>query len=260
MGGALVELFLKALLFPMTLVLQRRHIALGIMFASLFLSACGRHRSVAAPLPRPNPNGGDQASSATLPPEPSSPNPTTLETGYASWYGDPYHGRRAANGEIYDKNKMTAAHRTLPFETMVKVTNLENDRTVTVRITDRGPFVKGRIIDLSLAAAKEISMMGPGTAVVRLEVLSANENPEPPAYAVQVAALRDRSAAEELRDQLSARYGGAFTESYSSEDGTFYRVRVGPKASWSQAQALATRLEGDRFSTFVVRLDRAKGN
>ena len=82
------------------------------------------------------------------------------ETGIASWYGHPYHGRRAANGEIYDMEKLTAAHRTYPFDTWVRVRNLSNDRTVDVRIQDRGPFVRGRIIDLSHAAAREIDLLG----------------------------------------------------------------------------------------------------
>ena len=83
----------------------------------------------------------------------------TTETGIASWYGYPYHGRRAANGEIYDMEKLTAAHRTLPFGTWVRVTNLTNSKTVDVRITDRGPFIDGRIIDLSKAAAREIDQV-----------------------------------------------------------------------------------------------------
>src|ERR1700704_5141370 len=90
--------------------------------------------------------------------------PQGPETGNASWYGHPYHGRAAANGEIYDMEKMTAAHRTLPFNTFVRVQNLSNGKTVDVRITDRGPFIKGRIIDLSHAAAQRIEMIGPGMA------------------------------------------------------------------------------------------------
>src|SRR5512140_2902328 len=93
------------------------------------------------------------------------------EEGIASWYGHPYHGRRASNGEIYDMEKMTAAHRTMPFGTVVEVRNLTNDLTTTVRIIDRGPFIDGRIIDLSHAAAKEIQMIGPGIAKVRVTVV-----------------------------------------------------------------------------------------
>ena len=93
------------------------------------------------------------------------------ETGVASWYGIPYHGRRSANGEVYDMEKMTAAHRSLPFDTWVEVTNLANKKHVEVRITDRGPFVNGRIIDLSMAAAREIDMVQAGVVQVRIKVI-----------------------------------------------------------------------------------------
>jgi rare lipoprotein A len=93
------------------------------------------------------------------------------ETGIASWYGVPYHGRHSANGEIYDMEKLTAAHRTLPFDTWVEVTNLANQKRVDVRITDRGPFVNGRIIDLSLAAAREIDMVQVGIVHVQIKVI-----------------------------------------------------------------------------------------
>jgi rare lipoprotein A len=93
-----------------------------------------------------------------------------VETGLASWYGRPYHGRAAANGEIYDMNRMTAAHRTLPFNTWVRVFDLDTGKSVDLRVIDRGPFVDGRIIDISQAAAREIDMIGRDTARVRIEV------------------------------------------------------------------------------------------
>ena len=93
------------------------------------------------------------------------------ETGIASWYGPPYQGRHSANGEIFDTEKLTAAHRSLPFDTWVEVTSLVNNKHVDVRITDRGPFVNGRIIDLSLAAAREIDMVGVGIVRVRIKVI-----------------------------------------------------------------------------------------
>lgn len=105
-----------------------------------------------------------------------------FEVGTASWYGGKFQGRKTANGEIFDTNKFTAAHRTLPFHTKVKVTNLENGKTTTVRINDRGPFVRGRIIDLSRAAAKELDMIHSGTAKVRIEIIGAADSiplPEP---------------------------------------------------------------------------------
>ena len=94
-----------------------------------------------------------------------------METGIASWYGVPYHGRRSANGELYDMEKLTAAHRTLPFDTWVEVTNLVNKKHIDVRITDRGPFVSGRIIDLSLAAARELDMVASGVVKVQIKVI-----------------------------------------------------------------------------------------
>ena len=99
----------------------------------------------------------------------------STEAGLASWYGHPYHGRAAANGEIYDMEKLTAAHRTLPFGTMVRVTNLSNGKTVDVRIIDRGPFVAGRIIDLSHAAAERLGIYGKGTARVRVKYIGPAE-------------------------------------------------------------------------------------
>ena len=105
---------------------------------------------------------------------PSSVKPARIgetETGIASWYGVPYDGRRAASGEIFDMEKLTAAHRTLPFDTWVEVTNLSNNKRVDVRITDRGPFVNGRIIDLSLAAAREIDLVTVGIVRVKIKVI-----------------------------------------------------------------------------------------
>src|SRR4051794_32779226 len=125
------------------------------------------------------------------------------ESGLASWYGHPYHGRQAANGEIYDMEKLTAAHRTLPFETWVHVTNLSNAKSVDVRITDRGPFVDGRITALPPAAAREIELIGRGVAGVRIEVVQ----PPPAAtglFAVQVGVFRDRNNAEKLRAAMAA--------------------------------------------------------
>lgn len=120
---------------------------------------------------------GGRSKIVTLPP----PTPARLggaEEGVASWYGHPYHGRRTSNGEIYDMDHLTAAHLSLPFDTWVRVTNLENGRGVDVRINDRGPFLKNRVIDLSRAAAQSIHMIGPGTARVRVEVVGVPGEPD----------------------------------------------------------------------------------
>ncbi len=111
------------------------------------------------------------SAAAQRPLPPAEAVPGTIEYGYASWYGNPYHGRKTSSGEVYNMYDLTAAHRTLPLGTEVEVTNLENGQTVLVRINDRGPFIEGRIIDLSLTAARAVSVVGPGTAMVQVKVL-----------------------------------------------------------------------------------------
>lgn len=135
------------------------------------------------PQPVPQPQGAPSVPQAHTRGAPAVPVPLgNTEEGLASWYGPPYHGRQAADGEIYDMEKMTAAHRTLPFNTWVRVTNMANGKTAEVRITDRGPFIDGRIIDLSKAAARELDLLGPGVGPVHLEVI------HPPALPVELAA------------------------------------------------------------------------
>jgi peptidoglycan lytic transglycosylase len=177
------------------------------------------------------------------------------EEGSASWYGNPFHGRRASNGEVYDMYKLTAAHRTLPFETMVRVTNLNNGKTTTVRITDRGPFVDNRIIDLSQAAAREIESIGPGIVPVRIEVLG-NVDVTAGFFTVQVGAFHDRGNAERLRDRLNLSYSPIFIQQYDSPDGAFYRVRVGRISGQEAAQDFGEKLRNtEGFSPMVIRLD-----
>jgi rare lipoprotein A len=177
------------------------------------------------------------------------------EEGLASWYGVPFHGRRAANGEIYDMYKLTAAHRTLPFESVVRVTNLGNGRTTDVRINDRGPFVEDRIIDLSLAAAGELDMVTAGLARVRLEMV-AGPNPLEGNFTVQVGAFMVRENADRLQGRLEQRYQPVFILEYDSPTGLFYRVRVGRVGSQAAAQDLAQQLRDEEgFLPFVVRLD-----
>ncbi len=174
------------------------------------------------------------------------------QEGIASWYGHPYHGRRTANGEVYDMESPTAAHKTLPFDTWVKVTNLDNRRSTTVRINDRGPFVTGRIIDLSRRAAREVDMLRSGTAPVRLEVVRAPGRSAPARFTVQVGSFRHRGNAERLRQRLRRDFDPVFIE----ENGPFYRVRVGRLYSRSEAERLAARLrrQRDLQSAVVVRL------
>lgn len=181
------------------------------------------------------------------------------ETGLASWYGHPYHGRAASNGEIYDMEKLTAAHRTLPFGTLVHVTNLANDKSVDVRIIDRGPFVDGRIIDLSHAAAQAIDLIGPGIAQVRLDILAAPQNTLADNwYAVQAGAFRDKERAERLRTAMEREYGSARLVLRPGSP-SLWRVLVGRESTEEAAGVLAQRVHGEVGPAFVVRLDEASG-
>lgn len=181
-----------------------------------------------------------------------------LEEGNASWYGVPFNGRRASNGEIYDMYKLTAAHRTLPFETVVRVTNLHNGKSTTVRITDRGPFVDNRIIDLSLAAAREIESIGPGVVPVRVEVLTPGIDPTGGFFTVQVGAFRDQANAQRLRDRLNLSYSPIFIQQYDSPEGTFYRLRVGKVSGEDAARQYGEQLRNrEGITPIVVRLDEA---
>jgi rare lipoprotein A len=173
--------------------------------------------------------------------------------GIASWYGDPYHGRRTASGEVYDKNKMTAAHRTLPFNTMVLLHNLENGKDVKVRINDRGPFVKNRIIDLSFAAARKIGMVGTGSAHVRIDILE--DVPVEGYYAIQVGAFRDKERAEAMQTQVAAICPPAHIVSIENDDGVLYRVQAGKYSDHSSALKALAELKKLKYDGFVVRLD-----
>ena len=197
----------------------------------------------------------------------------STETGIASWYGVPYHGRPTASGEIFDMEKLTAAHRALPFETWVEVTNLSNGKQVDVRITDRGPFVHGRIIDLSMGAARQIDMVRAGTARVRLKVIKAPVNAAPVTadappvkalaspqtgaggYAVQAGAFSDPSHAEALRKTLP--YSDArVVEPHGEPHGDpLWRVLVGHALTVQAATALAAEVEKAAGAAIVVRED-----
>jgi rare lipoprotein A len=242
-------------------------LALSGSFALVSIG-CAHKRQVTATAPAPA--APPSAAPPATPAQPSAPahHPKTppppapvgySEQGSASWYGKPFDGRRASNGEIYDMYKLTAAHRTLPFETMVRVTNLNNGKSTVVRITDRGPFVEGRIIDLSLAAAREIESVGPGVVPVRLEVVGANIDVAALTagfFTVQVGAFRERVNAERLRDRLSSSYSPIFIQPYDSPEGTFYRLRVGKVSGEDAAKELAQQLRAkEGFTTLVFRLD-----
>jgi rare lipoprotein A len=242
-------------------VRAKRFLFLALTFISLSLFDAGcNHRSRQTQTP-PAPTPAPQQ--VPLPPAtPTAPAHGQLpsangwvEEGVASWYGYPFQGRRTSNGEIYDMHEFTAAHRTLPFNAMVRVTNLTNGKQTEVRINDRGPFVANRVIDLSLSAAQAIEMVGPGTAHVRLEVIS-GPNPSVGYFGVQVGAFLVQENAARLKAQLESRYPPVSVVPFESPNGTFYRVRIGRLASEEAARSLAEQLHNtEQFTTFVVRLD-----
>jgi len=174
----------------------------------------------------------------------------------ASWYGAPYHNRRGSNGEIYDMNAMTAAHLTLPLGSIARITNLKTGNSAVVRITDRGPFVPGRIVDLSLAAAKALDVYLPGTAKVRLEVLEAPLSLDTGGrWAVQIGSIAGKKDAAELAEHLQRRYQTAKVLKFLSPAGGWWvRVRV-LDDDRQRATALARETETVEGSVFLVRLD-----
>jgi rare lipoprotein A len=157
------------------------------------------------------------------------------ETGYTSWYGHPYHGRQTASGEVYDMNDLTAAHRTLPLGTRLMVTSLATGQAVEVRVNDRGPFIDGRILDLSYGAALVVGAVGPGVIPVRLRILALpGVSDKPPAasaaapFTVQVAAFATRARADTLRAAAERDGVDAMILEAAVDRETFYRVHVGP--------------------------------
>jgi rare lipoprotein A len=248
--------------------------SLGLLF--LLLTGCGGHKQAKAPVPAAPPIAATE-----IPPAPASPakrpaapvkesaeeipevisippdaKPLSVETGLASWYGAPYHNRRGSNGEVYNMNAMTAAHRTLPLGSIVRVTNIKTGRSALVRITDRGPFIPGRILDLSLAAAKKVDVWQAGVCQVRVEVL---QTPTPLTaggrWAVQIGAFDDEDAAHQVADRLTRRYHTAKVLSFSSPVGDWWvRVRV-LDDDRTRAEQVARDSRTSQGAIFLVRLD-----
>jgi rare lipoprotein A len=219
---------------------RRSLLPASALVASILLSAgCAAH----SPTVRPH---------AASPPVP--PTAEWTEEGIASWYGgnDGFEGKPTASGEIYDGSQMTAAHRELPLGTVVFVDNLDNGRRIRVRINDRGPFVQGRIIDLSRVAAREAGVVGPGTARVRLtiESLAPARAPVSPTglWAVQVGSFADSERARRHADRVRAAGQTVYLEPYRG----LSRVKVGPYESRRKAEETLARLEEQGFEGIVT--------
>jgi rare lipoprotein A len=258
-----------------------------LLLVSFLFTGCGEHKQahVNVPPPPPMSEPDSQADSAdTKPPAqtaasqdaeetdeetetdsntekdglrvPPDAKPLSVQTGLASWYGAPYHNRRSSNGETYNMHALTAAHRTLPMGSIVRVTNLKTGHSALVRITDRGPFIEGRILDLSQAAAKKVDVWQAGVAMVRIEVL---RTPAPletgGRWAVQIGAFEDEGAADKLVNHLSHRYHTAKVLCFSSPVGDWWvRVRV-QDDDRKLAEEIARNTQTPHGSIFLVRLD-----
>ena len=242
------------------------------------LSGCGHPKQTPVNVPAP-PEPSLTESPAASPPESTSKNnrlpgresndtdlaeptipadavPLATEVGRASWYGPPYHNRVGSNGEVYNMHAMTAAHRTLPLGSIVRVTNLKTGHMALVRITDRGPFIPGRVLDLSLAAARKVDVYVPGVAEVKVEVMQAPAPLESGGkWAVQIGGFPHEHEATKVADHLTRRYHTAKVQRFNSPAGDWWvRVRV-LDDDRERAQQLAAETETTEGAVFLVRLD-----
>ncbi len=176
----------------------------------------------------------------------------SVQKGLASWYGADFHGKRTSNKEIYNMYAMTAAHKTLPFGTYVKVTNLDNGRSVVVRINDRGPFVKGRIIDLSYAAAKKLGMSSEGVVPVKVKVLKKySPKKSSQKFSVQVGAFTLKKNAKILKKKLQKKYWYVYISRLKTRSQTYYRVRIKAR-SMKSAEKIAKKLLRQGYKAHVL--------
>ena len=245
-----------------------------LLLTLLFLAACGHPKQARVSVPPPPGEPPSSEPAASRPKEGAKSDrtaendadlaepsittnaaPLTSETGLASWYGPPYHNRRGSNGEVYNMHAMTAAHRTLPLGSIVRVTNVKTGHAALVRITDRGPFIPGRIVDLSLAAARKIDVYEPGVAEVKVELLQAAAPLAGGKWAVQIGGFPDEDAAARLADHLTRRYHTAKVLRFASPAGQWWiRVRV-LDDDHDRATKLAAETKTPEGAIFLVRLD-----
>ncbi len=186
------------------------------------------------------------------------PQAKRVEVGWASWYGKDFHGRRTASGAVYDMYQLTAAHKTLPLGTSAMVTHLDNGKSAMVTINDRGPFVKGRIIDLSYAAAQALGMVEDGVAKVRVEVVDKKVAPPPPSegpFTIQVGAFIDRANAVRLMAELQKTYTNISITELKTSANTYYRVRVGRFRTREEAYNIASHLAQEGYTAFMTRTE-----
>lgn len=183
--------------------------------------------------------------------------PRVSQTGIASWYGPGFHGKPTASGIIYNQHDLTAAHQTLPLGTRVLVSNLDNGRSIEVLINDRGPFAKGRIIDLSYAAAETLGMIGPGTIPVRIEVIDSRANKislikDSLDYTLQLGSFSVFENARQLRDRVASKFSEVAIVPLNTNTSTFYRVQLGEFSSRSSAEEQARRVTQAGYPVVIL--------
>ena len=189
-------------------------------------------------------------------------------TGYgvASWYGSDFHGKPTSSGEIYNMYAFTCAHREYPFGAQLKVTNLSNNKSVYCTVNDRGPFVSGRDIDLSYAAAKEINLIGPGTTDVRIEYTGRDTSyirevhymSDTGPFTIQLGSFREPSNAIRLKISLELEYEGISISKAEIEGSVFYRVRMGKFSTKEEAYNIAKSLADEGYNVFIARYEERK--
>ena len=236
---------------------------------TLFISACATHQYASSPQDQNQPPRQKPYTVNGKRYEPLASHEGFVQDGIASSYGKDFHGRKTSNGEPFDMNAMTAAHKTLPFGVYVRVHHRRSGREIVVRINDRGPFVSGRIIDLSEGAARRLDMLQEGVAPVTITALGYkaagpsrdNEYVTPTSYdsgnfTLQVAALKNRANANRYADELKKKYGAADVQEAVVDRSTFYRVRLGRYSSLRTAQSAQDVFERKGFpGNFVVAID-----
>ena len=230
---------------------RARLLGTGLLLAFALISACaGREVTPIAhvttdPFPEPD--------SVSMPISEPIREANYRETGMAAWYGRELHGKKTANGEVFDMYGLSAAHRTLPLGTVVSVTNLDNFKSITVRINDRGPFLKNRFLDLSYGAAKELGFVSQGTARVRIETVETARDPAQ--YTVQAAVFTEEDNARLLKERLNTKFGAVSIVPFETNIARLYRVWVGAYASEDRAEQVAGRLMLEGLEPIVVRKD-----
>jgi rare lipoprotein A len=240
-------------------------VRLSALVGLALLAGC-HHKQQVAYAPPPPPEYRSHASHATTAHEYAEPvpipsrvdgKPLSVQVGLSSWYGPPYNNRRGANGEIFDQNAMTAAHNTLPMGSIIRVTNLATGQSAIVKITDRGPFVHGRILDLSLAAAKATGVYRAGVAKVKIEVFSEPSTTSAGGkWCVQIGAFSNQGNAAKLKDDLSHRYSYARVIEFQGPTGHWVRVNT-PQGDKTRAVQIADsiRPKESGAEAYLVRLD-----